>query len=150
MDERGVFDALRGWLVSQGFSFKQIFWITCGIAFCLSPIADNLTTALLMATVVMAVAGDNKAYVVVACINIVIAANAGGAFIPFGDITTLMVWQKGILQFQTFFVLFLPSLVNWLIPAVIMNFALPSGNPDPIDEKPQIFGLRRASHQNLL
>ena len=138
MDERGIFDALRGWLVSQGFSFKQIFWITGGIAFCLSPIADNLTTALLMATVVMAVAGDNKAYVVVACINIVIAANAGGAFSPFGDITTLMVWQKGILQFQTFFVLFLPSLVNWLIPAVIMNFALPSGKPDPIDEKPQI------------
>ena len=138
MDERGIFDALRGWLVSQGFSFKQIFWITGGIAFCLSPIADNLTTALLMATVIMAVAGDNKAYVVVACINIVIAANAGGAFSPFGDITTLMVWQKGILQFQTFFVLFLPSLVNWLIPAVIMNFALPSGNPDPIDEKPQI------------
>ena len=138
MDERGIFDALRGWLVSQGFSFKQIFWITGGIAFCLSPIADNLTTALLMATVIMAVAGDNKAYVVVACINIVIAANAGGAFSPFGDITTLMVWQKGIIQFQTFFVLFLPSLVNWLIPAVIMNFALPSGNPDPIDEKPQI------------
>jgi len=138
MDERGIFDALRGWLVSQGFSFKQIFWITGGIAFCLSPIADNLTTALLMSTVVMAVAGDNKAYVVVACINIVIAANAGGAFSPFGDITTLMVWQKGIIQFQTFFVLFLPSLVNWLIPAVIMNFALPSGNPDPIEEKPQI------------
>ena len=57
MDERGVFDALRGWLVSQGFSYKQIFWITGGISFVLSPIADNLTTALLMSTVIMAVAG---------------------------------------------------------------------------------------------
>ena len=68
----------------------------------------------------------------------VISANAGGAFSPFGDITTLMVWQKGIIQFQTFFVLFLPSLVNWLIPAAIMHFALPDGNPDPMEEKPQI------------
>ena len=138
MDERGVFDALRGWLVSQGFSYTQIFWITGGISFVLSPIADNLTTALLMATVIMAVAGSNRAFVVIGCINIVIAANAGGAFSPFGDITTLMVWQKGIIQFQTFFVLFLPSLVNWLIPAAIMHFAVSSGNPDPIDEKPQI------------
>ena len=138
MDERGVFDALRAWLVSQGFSYRGIFWITGGIAFVLSPIADNLTTALLMATVVLAVGGTNKKFVVVACINIVVAANAGGAFSPFGDITTLMVWQKGILQFQEFFVLFVPSLVNWLIPAIIMNFALPQGNPDALDEKPQI------------
>ena len=138
MDERGVFDALRGWLVSQGFSYRGIFWITGGIAFVLSPIADNLTTALLMSTVVMAVGGTNKGFVVIACINIVISANAGGAFSPFGDITTLMVWQKGILQFQEFFVLFIPSLVNWLIPAIIMNFWLPKDAPDPLDEKPQI------------
>ncbi|MEE2746183.1 MAG: sodium:proton antiporter NhaD [Pseudomonadota bacterium] len=138
MDERGVFDALRGWLISQGFSYRRIFWITGGISFVLSPIADNLTTALLMSTVVIAVAGDKKSFALIACINIVVAANAGGAFSPFVDITTLMVWQKGLIQFQTFFVLFIPSLVNWLIPAVIMNFALPSGEPDPIDEKPQI------------
>ena len=135
MDERGVFDVLRAWLVNRGFSFRQLFWVTGAIAFVLSPIADNLTTALLLATVIMAIGGDNRPFMVVACVNIVVAANAGGAFSPFGDITTLMVWQKGIIPFEGFFVLFLPSLVNWLVPAVIMTFVLPQGRPDPLDEQ---------------
>ena len=138
MDERGVFDALRVWLVSQGFSLKKIFWLTGLFAFFISPIADNLTTALLMSTVAMAVGGSNTKFVVLACINIVVAANAGGAFSPFGDITTLMVWQKGIVQFGEFFVLFIPSVVNWLIPAVIMSFAVPADQPDEVTEKAEL------------
>ncbi len=141
MEERRVFDALKGWLVSQGFSLRTIFWLTGALAFVISPIADNLTTALLMATVAMAVGGTNTAFVVVACINIVVAANAGGAFSPFGDITTLMVWQKGIVTeqgvvgFSSFFSLFLPSLVNWLVPAAIMSMAVPKMQPDAIKER---------------
>jgi Na+/H+ antiporter NhaD/arsenite permease-like protein len=50
--------------------------------------------------------------VTVGCVNVVVAANAGGAFSPFGDITTLMVWQKGMVPFADFFQLFLPSLVD--------------------------------------
>ena len=138
MDERGVFDALRVWLVSQGYSLKKIFWMTGLISFFLSPIADNLTTALLMSTVAMAVGGTNTKFVVLACINIVVAANAGGAFSPFGDITTLMVWQKGIVDFTEFFVLFLPSVVNWLIPGVIMSFAIPNTQPDEVTEKAEL------------
>lgn len=134
MEERNVFSALRVWMIGKGFSFKQVFWLTGVLAFFISPIADNLTTALLMVAVVMAVGGDNKKFVVVSCINVVVAANAGGAFSPFGDITTLMVWQKGLIQFTEFFALFLPSVVNWLIPAVIMSMTLPKGNPDPVDE----------------
>jgi Na+/H+ antiporter NhaD/arsenite permease-like protein len=125
MDERGVFDALRVWLVTRGFTLRTIFWVTGLLAFFISPVADNLTTALLMATVVMAVGGDNHRFVAVACINIVVAANAGGAFSPFGDITTLMVWQKGIIRFEEFFVLFAPSVVNWLVPAVILSLTVP-------------------------
>ncbi|MFQ6006869.1 MAG: sodium:proton antiporter NhaD [Woeseia sp.] len=138
MDERGVFDALRVWLVTQGFSLRRIFWLTGVFAFFLSPIADNLTTALLMATVVMAVGGTNTKFVALACINIVVAANAGGAFSPFGDITTLMVWQKGIVQFQQFFVLFVPSVVNWLVPAVIMSLTIPQAQPDEVTEKAEL------------
>lgn len=134
MGERGVFDALRSWLVNQGFSLRTIFWLTGVLAFFISPIADNLTTALLMATVVMAVGGTNHKFVAIACINIVVAANAGGAFSPFGDITTLMVWQKGIVEFQQFFALFAPSVVNWLIPAVIMSFAVSSEQPQTSTE----------------
>ena len=135
MQERNVFDALRSWLVKKGFSFRQLFWITGILAFFISPIADNLTTALLMCAVVLAVGGDNMKFVGVACINIVIAANAGGAFSPFGDITTLMVWQKGMVEFTTFFALFVPSVVNYLVPAVIMHFAIPDENPVANDEE---------------
>jgi len=134
MGERGVFDALRTWLVNQGFSLRTIFWLTGALAFVISPIADNLTTALLMATVAMAVGGTNYKFVSIACINIVVAANAGGAFSPFGDITTLMVWQKGIVQFQEFFALFLPSVVNWLIPAAIMSVVVSSDKPQALNE----------------
>ncbi|HHJ15871.1 MAG TPA: sodium:proton antiporter [Gammaproteobacteria bacterium] len=134
MDERGVFDALRVWLVSRSFSLRRIFWITGLLAFFISPVADNLTTALLMSTVVMAVGGSNHKFVAVACINIVVAANAGGAFSPFGDITTLMVWQKGIVQFQEFFALFIPSVVNWLVPAVILGLTVPDTTPEPCEE----------------
>jgi NhaD family Na+/H+ antiporter len=138
MDERGVFKALRAWLVSQSFSLRTIFWITGLLAFFISPVADNLTTALLMATVVMTVGGSNRTFVTVACINVVVAANAGGAFSPFGDITTLMVWQKGILQFQEFFALFVPSVVNWLVPAAIMSLTIPRIQPDAVNEKVEL------------
>jgi NhaD family Na+/H+ antiporter len=129
MLERRVFDALRHWLVVNGFSYRSLFWLTGLLAFCISPIADNLTTALIMCAVIMAVGQGKPEFITLACVNIVVAANAGGAFSPFGDITTLMVWQKGILPFSTFFKLFIPSLVNWLIPAFIMMFYIPKGLP---------------------
>ncbi len=135
LGERGIFNMLRAWLVNQRFSLRKIFWITGAIAFLLSPVADNLATALLMATVVVAVGGSNHRFIAVACINIVVAANAGGAFSPFGDITTLMVWQKGIVEFSEFFALFLPSLVNWLVTAVILMFAVSKEQPEPVKEQ---------------
>ncbi|MCF8055138.1 MAG: sodium:proton antiporter NhaD [Desulfocapsa sp.] len=144
MDERNIFQALRSWLVSRGFSLRIVFWITGLLAFLISPIADNLTTALLMGAVVMAVAKDNKKFIALACINIVVGANAGGAFSPFGDITTLMVWQKGQATFGQFFLLFIPSLLNWLIPAVIMSFAVSKEVPEAMAEKVSMkFGARR-------
>jgi len=113
----------------------------------MSPIADNLTTALLMCAVVLAVGGSNSRFISIACINIVVCANAGGAFSPFGDITTLMVWQKGMIDFWGFFVLFVPSVVNCLIPSSIMHFAIP-------DERPQTenirFSMRRGAKRIIL
>jgi len=132
MIERNVFDALRDWLVVKGFSYKSLFWLTGILAFFISPIADNLTTALIMCAVVLAVGKEQPKFIAIGCINIVVGANAGGAFSPFGDITTLMVWQKGIMQFQEFFALFIPSVVNYVIPAFIMQFAIPKGSPAAI------------------
>jgi Na+/H+ antiporter NhaD/arsenite permease-like protein len=143
MEERNVFQALRAFLVSRGFSLKQIFWITGLLAFFISPVADNLTTALLMGAVVMAVGGSDTRFVTIACINIVVAANAGGAFSPFGDITTLMVWQAGKVAFTQFFGIFLPSLVNWVIPAFIMSFAIGTSSPESLNEQVRLkYGAR--------
>ena len=129
LEERGVFDALRVWLTRRGFSNRQLFWITGVLAFFISGVADNLTTALVMCAVVLAVGAANPRFVSIACVSIVVAANAGGAFTPFGDITTLMVWQKGKVDFLSFFYLFIPSVVNYLIPAALMHFAVPGGRP---------------------
>ncbi len=135
MSERGVFDALRSWLVQRGFTYRQLFWITGIISFFMSPVIDNLTTALVMGAVVIAVGQKNARFISLACINIVVAANAGGAFSPFGDITTLMVWQRGIVEFGTFFALFIPAVVNYLIPAVIMSLAVGTERPSMDDER---------------
>jgi len=133
MIERGVFDELRGWLIEKGFSYKALFWLLGILAFFISPIADNLTTALIMCTVALTVGKKEPKFVAITCVIIVVSANAGGAFSPFGDITTLMVWQKGIVQFTEFFVLFVPSVVNYLVPAAIMHFFIPNGTPDPVE-----------------
>ena len=135
MTERNVFESLRSWLVGQGFTFRKIFWITGVLSFFMSPIADNLTTALIMCAVVMAVGKNNTKFIGLACINIVVAANAGGAFSPFGDITTLMVWQKGVVTFTEFFYIFVPSVVNYIVPAAIMHFAISDEKPEASKEK---------------
>ncbi|MCG6336627.1 sodium:proton antiporter NhaD, partial [Vibrio alginolyticus] len=121
-----------------------LFWITGLLAFFISPIADNLTTALLMCAVVMKVGGKNDQFVNLACINIVIAANAGGAFSPFGDITTLMVWQAGHVSFMQFMDLFVPSIANYLVPAMVMSLYLPKEQPDSLYEQVELKrGARR-------
>ena len=137
MSERNVFEKLRSILLNQDFSYKKLFWITGFISFFLSPIADNLTTALTMCAVVLAVGKGNKNFTSISCVNIVVAANAGGAFSPFGDITTLMVWQAGYVEFTQFFQLFLPSLVNFIIPSFIMSFFI-TGSADDVENPPVI------------
>ena len=129
LEDRNVFAALRAWLIRSGFSYHALFWMTGTLAFFISPIADNLTTALVICAVVLAVGRDSPRFIVPACVNIVVAANAGGVFSPFGDITTLMVWQKGILSVTEFFRLFLPAVVTFVIPAAFMHFAIPAGTP---------------------
>jgi NhaD family Na+/H+ antiporter len=144
LEERRVFDALRAWLVRAGFGYRALFWVTGGLAFAISPVADNLTTALVMCAVVLAVGAAAPKFVALSCVNIVVAANAGGAFSPFGDITTLMVWQKGLVEFDQFFRLFLPSVVNFVVPAALMHFAVPRGAPAASEETVTLkIGARR-------
>lgn len=138
MEDRQVFDVLRTKLVRRGLSLRGVFWATGALAFCMSPMADNLTTALVISAVALSAGAGSPRFVVPACVNIVVAANAGGAFSPFGDLTTLMVWQQGKLEFIQFFLLFIPSLINWLVPALIMSFAVPSGHPPALEGRIEI------------
>ena len=135
LEERRAFDVLRVKLVGLGLGYRQLFVLTGVLAFFLSSVLDNLTTALVMGAVAMALGRDNPRFVVLSCISVVVAANAGGAFSPFGDITTLMVWQQGKLEFFEFFALFLPSLVNWLVPVALMYSAVPNEKPVQVTEK---------------
>lgn len=146
-----VFATLRSWLVNKGFSYRALFWVTGVISFFLSAIADNLTTALVMGAVILALGSDNRKFVAIGMVNVVSAANAGGAFSPFGDITTLMVWQSGQVEFFEFFALFLPSVSTYLVPAVIMSFFVPAEAPPPMTEQVKMVrGARRAIALGIL
>jgi Na+/H+ antiporter NhaD/arsenite permease-like protein len=139
--ERGVFDVMKYNLVSKGYSYKKLFWLTGLLAFFISPVADNLTTALILSTVLFTIDKENHKFLVPGAINIVVAANAGGAWSPFGDITTLMAWtaQKG--EFVDFLFLFVPAIGGWLLTAWLLSKAVPKGQP-PFDasteEKPKM------------
>lgn len=134
MEDRGVFERLRVWLLNKNFNYRQLFWITGFLAFFISSACNNLTTALLMGSVILAMGKDNQRFVSLSCVNIVVAANAGGSFSPFGDITTLLVWQKGVVPFGDFFSLLIPALINFTVPAAIMYFWIPEACPVPIEE----------------
>lgn len=130
MEQRGIFDNLRVWLLSRNFSYRKLFWVTGILAFFMSSVLNNLTTALLMGAVLLAMGRQSPKFISVACVNVVVATNAGGSFSPFGDITTLLVWQKEVVPFATFFSLFIPAVVNFVLPACIMHFWVPKEKPD--------------------
>jgi Na+/H+ antiporter NhaD/arsenite permease-like protein len=134
MEDRGIFESLRIWLLSKGFSYRQLFWLTGCFSFLLSSVCNNLTTALLMGTVILTMGQGNRRFVTLACVNVVTATNAGGSFSPFGDITTLLVWQKGVVPFSDFFSLLIPSIINFALPAAIMYFGIPKGKPEANQE----------------
>ena len=139
--ERGVFELMKYKLVSKGYTYKKLFWLTGLLAFFISPVADNLTTALILSTVLFTIDKKNLAFLVPGAINIVVAANAGGAWSPFGDITTLMAWAAGKGQFVDFLSLFPASIIGWVITAYLLSKAVPFGKPEfdaSTEKKPEV------------
>ncbi len=128
--ERNVFLVLRYKILSMNLTYKKIFWLTGILSFSLSPIADNLTTALILSTVLIAIEKKNEKFLVPAAINIVVASNAGGAWSPFGDVTTLMAWTAGKAQIVDFLRLFPASVGGWLINAWLLSRFIPEGKPE--------------------
>lgn len=98
MEERGIFDGLRIWLLNKQFSYRQLFWITGFLAFVLSTVVSGLAVGLLMGAVATAVGKNKPIFIGLACVNIVVATDAGGTFSPLGGISTLFVWQHKILK----------------------------------------------------
>ncbi|WP_310440860.1 sodium:proton antiporter NhaD [Sulfurimonas sp.] len=129
MIHMGVFDRLKYNLVSKGYSYKKLFWLTGFLAFFISPIADNLTTALILSTVLITIERKNKEFLVPGAINIVVAANAGGAWSPFGDITTLMAWASGKGEFVDFLFLLPASIGGYVITAYLLSMFVPKEVP---------------------
>lgn len=128
--ERGVFTALRAKLIAKGYSYRELFWITGSLAFFISPVADNLTTALILSTVLLTIDNKTKEFLVPGAINVVVASNAGGAWSPFGDITTLMVWAAEKGAFTDFLYLFPASFIGWLVTAALLVRYVPNLDPN--------------------
>ncbi len=138
MIHMGVFEKLKYNLVSKGYSYRKLFWITGFLAFFLSPIADNLTTALILSTVLITIEQKNKIFLVPGAINVVVAANAGGAWSPFGDITTLMAWTAGKGTFGDFLYLFPASILGYLSTALLLSKVVPKTCPTAPDDTQKV------------
>jgi Na+/H+ antiporter NhaD/arsenite permease-like protein len=130
MIHMGIFDRLKYNLVSKGYTYRKLFWLTGFLAFFISPIADNLTTALILSTVLITIEKTRKEFLIPGAINIVVAANAGGAWSPFGDITTLMAWTAGKGTFTDFLFLFPASILGYLVTALLLSRVVPNEVPD--------------------
>lgn len=144
LNERQLFRAIKGWVANTGYSYSALFWLTGLATFLLSPVLDNLSAALIMGTVVFAVGKGNSRFVALACTNVVVAANAGGVFHAFGDISTLVMWQhhlaspQGLLDFPSFFSLLIPAVLAYLVPAGIMHFSVPAGKVPHLHESTNV------------
>ena len=144
MTELAIFDGLRIYLLNKQYSYRQLFWITGLLAFALSMVINGLTVGLLMGTIVVAVGKDQPKFIAVACLNVVIAANAGGTVSPLGGISTLFIWQHKILHFSEFFALLIPCVINFLVPASMMYFSIPKETPNMSHQN---ISLRRGSRR---
>lgn len=113
---------------------KKLLWIVCTVAFFLSSILDNLTTTIVMVSLMRKLIPDR--YMRLLFIGmIVIAANAGGAWTPIGDVTTTMLWIGGqITSLNIIQSLFIPSVVCMVAPLIVLSFTLKGnlGTPDSI------------------
>ncbi len=99
-------------------SMSKMLWIIGLVSFFLSAILDNLTTTILMISLLRKLVPQAKERLILGCV-VVVAANAGGAWTPIGDVTTTMLWINGQLSsFAVMKALFLPSLVSLLVPLV--------------------------------
>ena len=122
VDSNGGFNFVRDTIKTR--SKRKLMWRVAFMTFFLSAILDNLTTSIVMIMVLRKLVqsrGDRLIYAAL----VVISANSGGAFSPIGDVTTIMLWIKGVISTQGVLTeIFIPSLVSMVVPAFILQFSL--------------------------
>ena len=122
VDQNGGFNFVRDMLHTK--SKKALLWRIAFMTFILSAILDNLTTSIVMIMILRKLVSDKKDRLTYAAL-VVISANSGGAFSPIGDVTTIMLWNKGVVTAAGVIVeIFIPSLVSMVIPAYILSLSL--------------------------
>jgi Na+/H+ antiporter NhaD/arsenite permease-like protein len=122
VDQNGGFNFVRDTL--QTSSKRALLWRIAFMTFILSAILDNLTTSIVMIMILRKLVSDKNDRLIYAAL-VVIAANSGGAFSPIGDVTTIMLWNKGVITAAGVITeIFIPSLVSMVIPAFILSLSL--------------------------
>ena len=122
VDQNGGFNFVRDTLQTK--SKRSLLWRIAFMTFILSAILDNLTTSIVMIMILRKLVSDQKDRLIYAAL-VVIAANSGGAFSPIGDVTTIMLWNKGVITAAGVIMeIFIPSLVSMMIPAYILSLSL--------------------------
>jgi len=122
VDQNGGFNFVRDTLQTK--SKKALLWRIAFMTFFLSAILDNLTTSIVMIMILRKLVNDHKDRIVYASL-VIIAANSGGAFSPIGDVTTIMLWNKGVITaWGVIKEVFLPSVISMVIPALILQMML--------------------------
>ena len=122
VDQNGGFNFVRDTLQTK--SKRALLWRIAFMTFILSAILDNLTTSIVMIMILRKLVADKKDRLIYAAL-VVIAANSGGAFSPIGDVTTIMLWNKGVITAAGVIMeIFIPSVVSMVIPAYILSLSL--------------------------
>ena len=122
VDQNGGFNFVRDMLKTR--TKRKLLWRIAFMTFILSAVLDNLTTSIVMVMILRKLVEDRKDRLIYAGL-VVIAANSGGAFSPIGDVTTIMLWNKGLVTAAGVIMeIFIPSLISMLVPAYILSRSL--------------------------
>lgn len=122
VDQNGGFNWVRK--VMKTHSKRALLWRIAFLTFILSAILDNLTTSIVMIMILRKLVADRNDRLIYASL-VIIAANSGGAFSPIGDVTTIMLWNKGLITaLGVISEILIPSIVSMLIPALILQYSL--------------------------
>ena len=131
VDQNGGFNFVRDTLKTK--SKRALLWRIAFMTFLLSAILDNLTTSIVMIMILRKLVAEKKDRIIYAAL-VVISANSGGAFSPIGDVTTIMLWNKGVITAAGVIMeIFIPSLVSMVIPAYILSLSL-KGDLVPVQD----------------